>query len=118
MFYVCIENNEVISVLNYEPSVPETVKIVRITDIEHKKISDQLATFDISTLKVVDLPKTILDSRETEKKNAVEREFLNSTDWMILRHIREKALNLPTTLTEQQYLDLEQKRNNAAARIL
>ena len=60
----------------------------------------------------------VLPEPETEKKNAVEREFLNSTDWKILRHMRQQALNVPTTLTDAQYLELEQQRQAAAARIV
>jgi hypothetical protein len=49
-----------------------------------------------------------------ELLNAVEREFLRSTDWQILRHIRQKSLNQTTSLTEDQYLTLEQQRADAA----
>jgi len=60
----------------------------------------------------------ILAQKEQEKLNAVEREFLNSTDWKILRHLRQQALDLTTSLTEEQYLELEQQRQAAAARIV
>jgi predicted nucleotidyltransferase len=64
-----------------------------------------------------------VDSEELAQKtqymaNGLEREFLNSTDWQILRHIRQKALAITTTLTDTQYLELEQQRQAAAARIV
>jgi hypothetical protein len=36
----------------------------------------------------------------------------------VLRHIREKALEITTTLSEEQYLDLENKRKIAAESIV
>jgi hypothetical protein len=44
--------------------------------------------------------------------------FLNNTDYKVLRHIRQKALNIQTSLTEQEYLDLEAERNQAANNII
>jgi len=35
-----------------------------------------------------------------------------------MRHLREKALEQPTSLTDQQYIDLEQARATAAAAIV
>ena len=118
MYYVCIENNQAVGILNYKPSVPNTVKVVEISDLDYKKLENQTGRFDVSACKVVDLSADVLSKKEIELKNAKEQEFLNSTDWKILRHIREKALNLPTSLTEQQYLELEKSRNDAAARII
>jgi len=47
-------------------------------------------------------------------KAAQNREFLNSTDWKILRHIREQALSKSTTLSQAEYLELERQRDLAA----
>ena len=44
--------------------------------------------------------------------------FLNETDWKVLRHIRQKALGEPLSLTEEQYLDLEAERSLAASKVL
>ena len=38
MYYVCIEDNEVTSIIDYEPSVPDTVSIETITDAKFKSI--------------------------------------------------------------------------------
>jgi len=118
MYYVCIENNLVIGIQNYEPSVPSSVTVVTITDEQNKQILDQTHRFDVSTKTVVPVDSAIISQREQEKLNAVEREFLNSTDWKVLRHMRQKALGITTTLTEQQYIELEQQRQAAAARIV
>jgi hypothetical protein len=118
MHYVCIEDNVIISILNYEPSVPESVTVVTITDEDQAQIENQTHFFDVETQTVKPVAAEILAQKEQDKLNAVEREFLNSTDWKILRHLRQKALDLTTSLTQEQYLELEQQRQAAAARIV
>jgi hypothetical protein len=118
MHYVCIENNAISSILNYEPSVPNTVEVVIISDDDGKKLHDQTHIFDLTSKTVVPIDAAITAQKEQQKLNGIEREFLNSTDWKILRHMRQQALNVPTTLTEAQYLELEQQRQAAAARIV
>ena len=53
MYYVCIENNVIASILNYEPAAPESMTVVTISDAEEKSIRDQTHTFDIATKSVV-----------------------------------------------------------------
>lgn len=36
--------------------------------------------------------------------------FVRRTDWIVLRHIEEKSLNITTTLTDQEYIALLQER--------
>lgn len=118
MHYVCIENNIVTSILNYEPSVPESVSVVTISDDDHANIENQTHFFDVETKTIKPVANEIIAQKTQEKSNAVEREFLNSTDWQILRHLRQKALGTATSLTEEQYLALETLRSEAAARIV
>lgn len=117
MHYVCIENNKVIGIQGYEPAVPSTVTVVEITDEQNQQILEQTHVFDVVSRKVVTVDISILSQKEQEKANAIEREFLNSTDWQVMRHIRQKALGVPTSLTEAEYLALEKNRADAAARI-
>ena len=118
MYYVCIENNLVTSIMPYEPAVPDTIRIVTISDEQYSQIMAQTHRFDVSTNVVVAVSSTELAQKEQDKLNGVEREFLNSTDWKILRHLRQTALNAPTTLSEVEFLELEQQRQAAAARIV
>jgi hypothetical protein len=118
MHYVCIENNAISSILNYEPAVPSTVEVVTISDDDGKKLHNQTHIFDLNSKTVVPIAAAITAQKEKEKLNGVEREFLNSTDWKVLRHLRQKALNVPTTLSESEYLTLEQQRQAASARIV
>jgi hypothetical protein len=55
---------------------------------------------------------------EQEKINAEALSFLNSTDFKVLRHLRQKALGQELSLSEEEYLALEQERSDAAARIV
>jgi hypothetical protein len=116
--FVCIENNEVVSILSYEPNVPGTIEIVEITDAENQLIKDQTHYFDLVTRTVISLPAADLEKKEIEKQNIPILEFLSSTDWKILRHIRQTALGITTSLTAEQYLELENQRQAAANSII
>ncbi len=118
MHYVCIEDNTVTSILGYEPNVPSTIKVVQITDEQYSSLMLGTHYFNISTDSVVPVASETLARKTQEQNNAVEREFLNSTDWKVLRHIRQKALGITTSLTEDEYLQLETQRQQAASRIV
>lgn len=118
MRYVCVEENKVISILAYEPEVPASVSVIAISDEQYKSLEDDVAYFDVVTLTVVSRSQQHLQNKEIERNNAVEREFLNSTDWMVLRQLRQKALGLNTSLTEQEFIELEQQRHDSANRIV
>ena len=113
MHYVCIENNLVVSILNYEPNTPQSVSVVPIPDEDHQLIANQTHIFDVDLLSIRALTnKELNDLFDVE--GATKRDFLNSTDWKVLRHLREKALGVSTSLTSQQYLDLEAERQETA----
>lgn len=118
MKYLCLENKTVISILAYEPTVPDSVTVIPITDDQYQKLEDRSAWFDIDSKSIVDHDDSHFQTREILKNNAAEREFLNSTDWMILRHLRQKVLNIETSLTEIEYTDLERQRHDAANRVV
>ncbi len=118
MHYVCIENNAVSSILNYEPNVPDTVSVITITDIEFNQIKDQTHYFDVESKTVKTVDASITAQKAQDLANAQEREFLRSTDWKILRHLRQQTLGQPTSLTNEEFLTLEQQRSDAAARIV
>jgi len=117
MHYVCLENNQVISILNYQPSVPQTVTVVEIPDNDFTKIENKTHYFNVNSRTVDAVPQEQLVQEQIFNENNEKREFLNSTDWKILRHLREKALTIATTMTEQEYLDLENQRQEIAKSI-
>ena len=118
MHYVCIENNTVVAILNYLPSVPNTVRLQEITDPQADQLRTQTHYFDVADNTVKPVAGDVAAHQTTELANAQEREFLNNTDWKILRHIRQKALNIATSLSDTEYIQLEQQREAAAARVV
>ena len=117
MHYVCIENNLVVGILSYQPNVPSSVAVIEITDAQAVQLAAQTHYFDISSRTVTAVDSAVTAQKAKDLANGQEREFLNSTDWKILRHIRQKALNITTSLTDAEYTQLEQQREAAAARV-
>jgi len=117
MYYVCIEDDRVINVLTYEPAVPDTVQIVEINDSDYELLSNRSHYFDIPTCTVLPYSAEVVDARAQQQTNKMHQQTLANTDWQVLRHIRQKALGLPTSLSEAEYLDLELERNRIAAQI-
>jgi hypothetical protein len=107
-----------VSILDYEPSVPASIKVFEITEKEKQDVDAGTHFFNVSTYAIEIKPSEELQSealsKKTQVENAQHREFLNSTDWKVLRHMREIALNQPTTLSRQEYIELEQERDKAA----
>lgn len=118
MYYVCVENETIVSILNYQPSVPKSVAVFEISDSQAHQIQAQTHYFDLVSQTVKPIAGDLAAQKTKELSNAEKVEFLNTTDWKVLRHIRQKALGIPTTLTEAQYLELEQQRETASAGIV
>jgi hypothetical protein len=118
MHYVCVENETIVSILNYQPSVPASVTVFEITDQQAAQIQAQTHYFDLSSQTVKSVVGDLAAQKSQELSNAEKRELLNSTDWKVLRHIRQKALGIPTTLSDAQYLELEQQRETASQGIV
>ena len=118
MYYVCIEDDRVVNVLDYAPEVPVTVTVVEISDADYQLLSDRSHYFDIPTQTVVSYSTEVIDSRAQQQQNKIHQQLLNNTDWQVLRHIRQKALGVPTSLSEAEYLDLELQRHDTANSII
>lgn len=118
MYYVCIENNRIVGIQNYEPQVPPTVSVHQISDEQYELLKVGSHIFNVETGQIVASASFSVEKLEIDKKNSIEREYLNSTDWMVLRHLRQKTLGIDTSLTEDQFRDLEMKRQEAALRII
>ena len=119
MYYVCVENNQIVSMLDYEPNVPPSVTVTTITDDEYRLISkENTHYFDVETGTVNMHGEEVFAQRDVDSQNRVYEKFLDDTDWKVMRHIREKALGKPTTLSEEEYTDLETQRDTAAAGII
>lgn len=112
--FVCIENNAVISILDYNPTVPSSVRVVSISKEDYENINKGTHFFNISTEKVESQSTAVLNNIEQEKINLKNISFLDSTDWKVLRHMRQKALGIQTSMSEEEYLKLETERQSAA----
>jgi len=118
MYYVCIEDDRVVNVLDYAPEVPVTVSVVEISDAEYQLLTDRSHYFDIPSQSVLPYNTEVIDARAQQQQNKVYQQMLTDSDWQVLRHIRQKALGVPTSLSEAEYLDLELRRNQAANSII
>lgn len=114
MYYFCIEDNKVISVLDYKPNVPASVRVIEIDEATHKKIVDKTHEFDAELGCVVPLQATMQQEILQVQHSAAQFDFLNKSDWKVMRHIRQQALGIPTSLTEEEYLELETQRQAAS----
>jgi len=116
--YVCIENNNVTALLDYEPNAPTTVRVVTITDAQYDQLRAGTHVFNTSNDSITPVSAEAQAEEAQAEANGLEREFLNNTDWKVLRHIREQHLGLTTTLTAEEYTALEQQRQDASDRII
>jgi hypothetical protein len=64
------------------------------------------------------LESAVSSKLDQEKVNAEAQAFLDASDFKVLRHLRQKALGQELSLSEEEYLALEQQRSEAAARIV
>ena len=117
MYYVCIEEKCVVSILNYRPEVPQSVQVHELDDNDYRALEIGTHFFDVETLSIKPVDPASLERKQIEIENAQYREFLNSTDWKVMRHIRETTLGLPHSLTDEEYRTLEQQRSAVAAKI-
>lgn len=114
MYYVCIEDDRVVNVLNYAPEVPDTVTVAEINETDYQSLMSRSHYFDIPTQTVLPYGDEVIDARAQQQQNKIHQQMLMDSDWQVLRHIRQKALGIPTSLSEAEYLDLELRRNQAA----
>ena len=54
---------------------------------------------------------------EQQKINTEARKFLDETDWKVLRHRDQLAFGIEASLTEEQYLELLQQRQEARNKV-
>lgn len=118
MYYVCVENGLVTSVLPYEPTVPTGVGVHSVSDQNYQNIIAGTHFFNTNINSVEEKPQEYFDKLNQEQKNIELTMFLASTDWKVLRHLREQTLGQPTTLSTDEYLALEESRQTAAKQIV
>lgn len=117
MFHVLVEGNRVLSIINYEASIPEGVKSFPISSEQYESLNSKTHYFDAVKGELVLMPKDFENHKLERLAKTNGKAYLAETDWKVLRHLREKTLGLATTLSEEELLALEQKRHEVAASI-
>jgi len=123
MNYLLIENEKLVGVCDYEPNVGEDdIQVItysgnipreRILYI-NGKIEDS-GNYVFLNGKYVRKTKAITNLINT---NEEAKNYLNDTDWLVIRHRDQLALGQTTSLTNEQYLDLLAKRQAARERVV
>lgn len=123
MNYLLIENEQLVGVCDYEPNIGEDdIQVItysgnipreRILYINGKIVdSNNYVFINGNYVKRTKAIETLLKTNE-ESKN-----YLNDTDWMVIRHRDQLALGQTTSLTDEQYLDLLAKRQAAREKVI
>lgn len=115
--FVCLEDGIITSVLDYEPSVPSHITVVQITDQQAVDVLEKRTHTVNEHGRVIPVSAAKLSIVTRERQNQENLTFLSNTDWIVLRHIREKVLGLQTSITEDKYIELERQRQQAADNI-
>ena len=123
MNYLLIENEKLVGVCDYEPNVGEDdIQVItysgsipreRILYINGKiEDSDNYVFLNGKYVRKTKAITNLINTNE-EAKN-----YLNDTDWLVIRHRDQLALGQTTSLTNEQYLDLLAKRQAARERVV
>lgn len=123
MNYLLIENKTLVGVCDYEPNIGnDDIQIIKYSGNIPKerilyldgKIVDSNNYVQING-KYVKNTKAVADLLE---KNKIARDYLTDTDWLVIRHRDQLDLKQPTSLNNDQYLDLLTKRQEARKQVI
>lgn len=123
MNYLLIENETLVGVCDYEPNLGnDNIQIIkysgnipkeRILYLEGKIVDSN--NFVYLNGKYVKKTKAVADILENNK---AARNYLTDTDWLVIRHRDQLDLNLETSLNNDQYIDLLNKRQEARKQVV
>ena len=100
--------------IDSEYSQEDVLEVIQEEDIEGQLQDVSVRLKAQFTVEILDISAQVAQ----QELNAQSRKLLQDTDYLVIRHIGQKALNLETSLTEQEYLALEQQRQEARESIL
>lgn len=112
--YILVENGRVISMIDYKPNAPDSVTVYPIPKEDYDSLVGQTHFFNPVSGKVEPVDAGVTNRRLAIAARDNGKAYLQETDWIVLRHIREIALKLPTTLSGEEYIALETKRHEVA----
>jgi len=126
---IIYKTNKIISVINNVIDYTDTyikgdqhieglssdIQVMFVSDeteiiFDEDKRKDDKKNTAISTL--VDIKPESDTKKQQEQKNSDNRQFLDSSDWKIIRHLGQKAMGIQTSMSEEEYLQLEKERQS------
>ncbi len=123
MNYLLIENETLVGVCDYEPNIGnDNIQIIkysgnipkeRILYLDGKIVdSNNFVYLNGKYVKNTKAVASILENNKTA------RNYLTDTDWLVIRHRDQLDLKLETSLNNEQYIDLLNKRQEARKQVV
>lgn len=123
MNYLLIENGTLVGVCDYEPNIGnDDIQIIKYSgNIPKERIlylngkiedSDNFVFIDGKYRKKTKSIEKLLENNKTA------RNYLTDTDWLVIRHRDQLDLKLETSLNNDQYIDLLNKRQEARNQVV
>ncbi|MBQ9246474.1 hypothetical protein IJ182_09435 [bacterium] len=122
MNYILIENDELVSVCDYIPNIGnDNITVIPYSgNIPQERILYINGRIEDSKNYIYVNGKYIRKTNNIENTvntNSEARKYLNNTDWLVIRHRDQIELNIETSLTQEEYIDLLEKRQQARERV-
>ena len=107
-----------VEMLIKEGDLPNSIELKNDDTIEKKYLACYKLGFDGTKL-VLDAEKVQRLESNLKAETLVYdlKNQINSTDYKVLRHIREVSLGIPTSMSENEYLMLEAERESLVRRV-
>lgn len=123
MIYLLIENNNLVGICDYKPNIGnDEIQILEYSGSIPKEriiyINGKVA--DSNDYVLID-EKFVKKTKAVEKllaTNTEARNYLNDTDWLVMRHRDQVDSSQETSLSQDQYLDLLAKRQAARNKVV
>ena len=123
MVYLLIENNTLVGICDYEPNIgDDNIQIIEYSgDIPKENIiyiNGEICNSDEYVFINEKYGKRTKGVSDLINTNIEAKNYLSDTDWLVIRHRDQLDLKLQTSLTEDQYHDLLNKRQAARERVV
>lgn len=115
---VTFDKDGYVEMLIKEGDLPNSIELKNDDTIEKKYLACYKLGFDGTKL-VLDAEKVQRLESNLKAETLVYdlKNQINSTDYKVLRHIREVSLGIPTSMSENEYLMLEAERESLVRRV-
>ena len=116
MKYIIVQNNQI--VYQYEADQPQAFGGSWSAEYSQHLEIDPSIQFPklVDGVVVEDEEKKQQYEAQIQSQEALN--FLNTTDWKVIRHRDQQALGVPTSMTEEQFQELLEQRQSARDSII